>query len=167
MSDMARPQPKFTETEINEIQEYLKKEKTKSGYKKLMTLKYKALDHMTSEEVGKQLGYCKDNINQIVKRYKEKGMEALLHPHYGGNRRYLSFKEEEEFLETFNKQAESGQMLEVSDITKACREKIGRNVATSMIYMMLQRHDWRKVMPRSKHPNKADDETIRAYKKNH
>lgn len=166
MIDVARPQPKFTESEIKEIQECLKKEKTKSGYKKLMALKYKAVDHMTSKEVGKQLGYCKDSINQIVKRYKEKGMESLLHPHYGGNRRYLNFKEEAEFLETFNKQAESGQMLEVSDIAKTYRERSGRNVALSMIYTMLQRHGWRKVMPRSKHPKKADNETVKSYKKN-
>ena len=37
----------------------------------------------------------------------------------------------------------------------------------NMIYFLLQRHKWRKVMPQSRHEKKASDEAIEAYKKNH
>ena len=39
-------------------------------------------------------------------------------------------------------------------------------VAKSTVYNMLYRNNWRKVMPRSKHPKKASDEAIEVYKKN-
>ena len=34
-----------------------------------------------------------------------------------------------------------------------------------MIYFLLQRHKWRKVMPQSRHEKKASDEAIEAYEK--
>ena len=56
-------------------------------------------------------------------------------------------------------------MLEVSEIARAYEEKIGKKVSLVMIYLLLKRHNWRKVMPRSKHPKKADEQAIEAYKK--
>ena len=56
-------------------------------------------------------------------------------------------------------------MLEVSDIISGYENLIGRAVAKSIVYKMLKRHGWRKVMPRSQHPNKASIEEIEDYKK--
>ena len=44
-------------------------------------------------------------------------------------------------------------------------EKVGHSIGGSQIYRMLKRHGWRKVMPRSKHPKKANEEAIEASKK--
>jgi hypothetical protein len=57
-------------------------------------------------------------------------------------------------------------MLVVADIAKAYENKIGKKVSLVMIYLLLKRHKWRKVMPRSQHPKKADEKDIEAYKKN-
>ena len=73
--------------------------------------------------------------------------------------------EEEEILNRFREQAEAGQVIIVADIKRAFDEKLGRDTGRGYIYMLLARHDWRKVMPRQKHPKKADDETIEASKK--
>lgn len=63
--------------------------------------------------------------------------------------------------------AQAGQLVEVSAILRAYEEKTGRTLEKShgQIYYVLKRHGWRKVMPRSKHPNKASDEVIEASKK--
>ena len=164
--EMGRPQPKFSGIEISEIEQKIEETKTKSGYKRLMVLKYKAVEEMTSKKISEMTGYHKDAINRIVKRYKENGIEALLNPKYGGNRRYLSKDEEKEFIEQFNLRAEKGEMLEVSEIAIALNKKVGKETDTSTIYYLLKRNNWRKVMPRSKHPKKASDEDIEAYKKN-
>ncbi|WP_373844382.1 winged helix-turn-helix domain-containing protein [Clostridium sp.] len=58
-------------------------------------------------------------------------------------------------------------MLEVSDIIAAYEKLIGREAAKSIVYKMLKRHGWRKVMPRSQHPKKSTMEEVDAYKKNH
>ena len=89
-----------------------------------------------------------------------------MNPKYGGNRRYLSKEDEKAFIKEFDQRAEKGEMLEISEIAKAFNEKVGKETDLSTIYYLLKRNGWRKVMPRSKHPNKASDEAIEAYKKN-
>ena len=75
-------------------------------------------------------------------------------------------EEEKEFLEPFMQQALAGGILEVSEIIKEYSNKLEKKVSKSTVYDLLHRNGWRKVMPRSKHPNKASDEAIKAYKKN-
>lgn len=161
-----RPQPKFSINEIAEIKQKIKETKSKNAYKRLMVLQYKAVEKQTSEKISELTGYHKDTVNRIVKRYKENGIEAILNPKYCGNRRYLSKDEEKNFLKDFEQRAEKGEMLEVSEIAEAFDEKIGKEADMSTIYYLLKRNGWRKVMPRSKHPNKASNEAIEAYKKN-
>jgi transposase len=163
---MARPQPQFTEQEKLEIEKAFMKEKSKKAYFKLLVLKLKAIDRLRSQEISAQTGYHKNSVNKIISRYKKSGLENVLHPKYGGNHAYLTKEEEEDFLKTFEMQAEKGQMLEVSEIAKSYEKKVGKKVSLVMIYLLLKRHNWRKVMPRSKHPKQADEKAIEAYKKN-
>ncbi|MFL0198640.1 winged helix-turn-helix domain-containing protein [Clostridium sp. WILCCON 0269] len=74
-------------------------------------------------------------------------------------------EEDKEFLEHFREQALAGEILEVSEIITAYSNKLNKKVSKSIVYDLSHRNGWRKVMPRSKHPNKADDEAIEAYKK--
>ena len=77
----------------------------------------------------------------------------------------MSFEEEAAILEPFKKEAEAGKMVDVSDIEDAYRQAVGHSIGTSQIYYVLKRHGWRKVMPRSRHPKKADEEVIETSKK--
>ncbi len=79
----------------------------------------------------------------------------------------MSFEEEKELLKKFDKAVQDGQIVEVSDILRAYEEKLGRSFEKdrARIYRVLQRHGFRKVMPRSKHPKKASNEAIEASKK--
>jgi hypothetical protein len=79
----------------------------------------------------------------------------------------MSFEEEAELLRPFVEAAEAGQVVEVSAILEAYEAKLGRTFEKDhgRIYRVLERHGFRKVMPRSKHPNKASDEAIEASKK--
>lgn len=77
----------------------------------------------------------------------------------------MSFADEEAFLAEYKNLAEQGQIIEVSAIKKAYEQRVGHTIGKGQIYRVLARHGWRKVMPRSKHPNKASDEAIEASKK--
>ena len=68
-------------------------------------------------------------------------------------------------LAPFKAEAEAGQMIEVSKIKAAYEEKVGHKIGNGQIYYILKRQGWRKVMPRSQHPNKASEEAIDASKK--
>ena len=79
--------------------------------------------------------------------------------------RNLSFEEEKEFLSAYTKKAEAGQIIDLNELKAAYIEKVGHSIGGSQIYRVLERQGWRKVMPRSKHPQKANDEAIDASKK--
>lgn len=104
-------------------------------------------------------------VSRWVSAYCANGIEALMGGKYGGNRRNMSFAEEEAFLAEYKKQAKQGQIIEVGAIKAAYEAKVGHCIGGSQIYYVLRRHGWRKVMPRSKHPNKANNEAIEASKK--
>ena len=77
----------------------------------------------------------------------------------------MSFDEEAAILAPFKEQAKKGQMVEISEIAKAYRKAVDHTVSKTQIYYVLHRHGWRKVMPRSKHPQKASEEVIETSKK--
>lgn len=93
------------------------------------------------------------------------GIAALLPKERIGMHRNLSIEEGKEFLSAYTKQAEAGQIIDLNELKAAYIEKVGHSIGGSQIYRMLERHGWRKVMPRSKHPQKASNEAIEASKK--
>ena len=104
-------------------------------------------------------------VARLVAEYKENGLEEFMKNKYGGNHRSLSAEEEREILSRFEKKAQDGQIITAQDIKKAFDERIGKDTGSGYIYMLLKRHGWRKVMPRAKHPKKANEEAIEASKK--
>ena len=61
--------------------------------------------------------------------------------------------------------AEMGQIVSVSEIKAVYQEAVGHDIGSAQIYHVLHRHGWRKIMPRSRHPQKASEEVIETSKK--
>jgi len=78
----------------------------------------------------------------------------------------MSNEEEIAFLSRFSEAATAGRIIEVKEIHRAYEEAVGHTVTRAAIYYILKKHHWRKVMPRSKHPQRASDLEIAAYQKN-
>lgn len=154
----------ITEQEYIEIVKAEKKTQDKQISRKLrvLMLRYEGL---SNKEIGKIVGLCDIRVSQLVKEYKDEGLEKFTQKKYGGNNRNMSEAEENEILERFKDQAEAGCIVVIKDIKEAFDKKIGRDTGSGYIYMLLKRHGWRKVMPRSKHPKKASLEAINASKK--
>ena len=129
---------------------------------RVLMLRYEGLDNT---EAGKRVGLCSVRVSQLVSEYKKNGLEKYTQKKYGGNHRNMSEAEEEEILAGFKRKAESGQVIIAKEIKEAFDQKPGRDTGRGYIYMLLERHGWRKVMPRSKHPKKASKEAIEASKK--
>lgn len=121
---------------------------------------------LTNHEIAEKLDTSDKMVSQWVSAYiNDGGIEALLPKERIGMHRNLSFEEEKEFLSAYTKQAEAGQIVDLNEMKAAYIEKVGHSIGGSQIYRMLERHGCRKVMPRSKHPQKASDEAIEASKK--
>ncbi len=154
----------FTHEEKQEIKAAREKNRDKNVEKRLEALEMRAEGHR-NKEISEKTGFHTQYITVLVSRYKNNGLASITENHYHGNRRNLSYAEEEALLEPFRRDADAGKMVSVRDIEAAYREAVGHSIGTSQIYYVLHRHGWRKVMPRSKHPKKASDEAIEASKK--
>ena len=154
----------------NEQQEELEKLR-KTNKNKNVEKRIKALllhkSGKKSKQIAEETGYSKTYISQLVSRYCNYGKTVIMGGNYKCNHRNISYQEEENLLESFKELAEKGQIIEITEIKKAYEKIIGRSLDTNrgQIYCVLHRHDWRKVIPRSKHPNKASEEVIETSKK--
>ena len=151
---------------VAEIEEARKKNKDKNVEKRLKALLLHAWGK-NREIIAEQTGFVKSYISELVAKYCNNGLSAIVGNHYPGNHRNLSFAEEEALLEPFMRAAQAGQLVEVSEIKRAYEEATGRSLETNhgQIYNVLHRHGWRKIMPRSRHPKKASEEATEASKK--
>ena len=157
-------EPRISESQVEEIKAARKANQNKKIEKRLQVLEMYGAGK-SQKEMQEASGFCRSYINLIIKAYKEKGLTAVGEAHYKGNHRNMSYEEEEAVLAPFKAEAEAGQMIEVSKIKAAYEAKVGHKIGNGQIYYVLKRQGWRKVMPRSQHPNKASGEAIDASKK--
>lgn len=155
---------KFSAEQIEELKVAKKKNKNKNVDKRLTALLMRA-EGKSREETAKVTGYKTVSITSLTAKYMQSGINAIVENHHDSNHRNMDYEKEEELLEQFSKAAENGQVVEVSMIKEAYDKIVGHESGSGQIYKVLNRHGWRKVMPRSKHPNKASDEAIEASKK--
>jgi hypothetical protein len=156
----------FTEAQITELTIAQKKNRDKSIDKRLEALLMRAAK-ISRDAVSAKTGFCKQYISDLTASYHKNGLSTIAEKHYGGNHRNMSFDDETAVLAPFIEAAKAGNQVEVSAILIAYEKKLGRSCEKDhgRIYRVLARHGWRKVMPRSKHPKKANDEAIEASKK--
>ena len=154
----------FSEAEIREIGQARKGNKNKRVEARLKALELRAKG-AKAKEVSEKTGFHAVSVTRLVAKYRNHGIEAITGNHYGGNHRNMSVEEERAILAPYKEEAEKGVLVEISEIAKAYQREVAHPVSKGQIYCVLHRHGWRKVMPRSKHPQKASDEEIAASKK--
>jgi transposase len=127
---------------------------------------YTALLHPSkAEDIAICVGISKSHVQKIISRYNREGEKAVEIKSCGGRyHEYLSIEEEEKFLAPFWQLAEQGELTTTGEIHRAYEERVGHQAHETTIYRLLERHNWRKLLPRSLHP-KADVEAQEAFKK--
>ncbi len=154
----------YSEQDLEIIKAARKHNKDKQVERRLKAIELR-IAGKKAKEIAEITEFHSAYIVQLMAKYRNGGIEAITGNHYGGNRRNMSIEEEAKMLEPFRQRASQGQMIEVSEIKAAYEKAVGHTIGGSQIYYVLRRHNWRKVMPRSKHPKKASDEVIEASKK--
>jgi transposase len=124
------------------------------------------LEPRKAEDIATCVGVSKSHVQKIISRYNREGIQSIEVKSCGGRyHEYLTKEEEKEFLAPFFKLAEQGELTTTREIHRAYEERIGNPAHETTIYRLLERYNWRKVLPRSIHP-KADIEAQEAFKKN-
>ena len=157
---------KISIEEAAEIREKIKVTKNKVACRRMEAVALLG-EGKTPDEVAKIKKYHPKYVRTLGLQYHERGLESFsIDGRRGGNHKVMSDEEAKEFLQQFEDEASKGKILTVEEIAKALDKKTGKErKSLSTTYTFLQRHDWRKVMPRAKHPNKASDEEIDSSKK--
>jgi DNA-binding GntR family transcriptional regulator len=97
--------------------------------------------------------------------YDQGGIKALKPKPCGGRQRQnMTIAAEQALLARFAKAAGAGEMLNIHDLKRAYEQAIGHATSNSTIYNLLDRHNWRELMPRPFHPQR-DIAAQNAFKK--
>lgn len=154
----------ISKSNVEEIEKLRKSNRDKQVEKRLKAVKMRG-EGKDNKAIAELLETSSDMVSRWVSAYAKGGVEALLQKPRPGRPTQISREEESKLLSEFDVRAESGQVVEVSDIKAAYQEKVGHRIGTGQIYLVLKRHNWRKVKPRSRHPKKASPEVIETSKK--
>jgi transposase len=157
---------KITAEEAAEIRKKMKHTKNAVACRRMEAVALLG-EGKSAEEVGKIKKYNPKYVRTLGLTYHRIGLEAFsVDRRIGGNHKVMTDAEAAKFLQQFADDASEGKLLTVQEIADALDKKTGKErKSRSTAYSFLHRHNWRKVMPRSKHPNKASDEEIDSSKK--
>jgi len=162
---MGRPQQAYSVEQRAEVKKAYKASKNTREQTRLLCLRLRIEKSYPSRQIAEIVDCSEGLVKKVISDYGREGLSSIMRGTFGGNHRNLSYAEEEALLEPFLREAKKGQILIVTDIHRAYEAAVGRTVPLSTVYRMLDRHNWRKVMPRPRHP-KANPEEQEAYKKN-
>ena len=154
----------ISEEEYQEIKAKEKETRDKRVSKRLKVLMLR-YEGKSNSEIATKLDISTDRLSHLISEYKQVGLDEYVRSKYTGNHRNMSYEEEQAILDRFSTEADAGQIITVKEIKAVFDEKLGRDTGRGYIYMLLERHGWRKLKPRSRHPQKASEEEIAASKK--
>jgi transposase len=150
---------------VARLAERLKQADSHAQYQRIQCVLIRATLGSSAAEIAQLLGWSPATVHVIHSRWAKEGDAIFeLRGRGGRHHQHLSPEQEAQVLAPFVARANAGGMLKVAEIQKAYEQRVGRAVAASTVYRLLERHGWRKVVPRPRHP-KANPAAQAAFKK--
>lgn len=156
---------KISPQALADVEKLLKTSSRATELKAVQCIWLRGKHGLTSKQIASQIGWSESNVKRVHADYFKRGLDVLKRePSHHRRNQNLSREAEESFLAPFFEKAKAGGIIRVAEIKQAYEEKLGRKVHHSVIYTVLDRHGWRKIAPRPRHP-KADKERQDLFKK--
>jgi Ribonuclease G/E len=157
---------KLSERMVQLALETAKKAKAPELLRMAQTVVIPSIFDVSDRTIGEIIGRSRPTVVRLRKKFREMcAGEEEQRGNWGGRRYgYMTVEDERKFLAQFLDKAEQGGILVVSEIKRAFETLVGRKVAKTTIYRMLDRHNWRTIIPRPCHPN-SDIEAQEGFKK--
>ena len=150
---------------LEQVKEKMKESKDTRQLVRWQIVYTALLQPRKAEDIATCVGVSTSHVQKIISRYNREGIQSIEIKKCGGRYHdYLTKEEEKEFLAPFFKRASLRELTTTREIHRAYEQQIGHHVHETMIYRLLERHGWRKLLPRSQHP-KADVQAQEAFKK--
>ena len=154
---------KYSEEEKEEVKKGIEAEREIAVYKRLQILMW-VMNGKAIEEVAEISGRCAKTVKNIRKAYDGYGVKGSRSKHKGRIGQ-LTFEQEKEALDKLAEKAGDGQYLRMADLQADFESTTNARYTVPCFYHLLERHDWRKIMPRRRRPKAADEATCEASKK--
>lgn len=115
-----------------------------------------ALAGTTLEQTAKVLGVGRATVSRLQGAFRQREQGPIPTERsrlWGGRRRALLTQADEKgFLSTWEERAKAGELVVLSSLRTALAERVGHDVAPSVLYRLVARNGWRKVAPDTRHP---------------
>jgi transposase len=165
MEVIIRPAIPIPENRRSELNDFRKNKWSGFEFQRFLCVWLRLEQGLSNKVIVDILGWNINTVRITQRDFISRGIDALVEEKRGGRRRQLmTIEEEKSFLASFEIAARDGEILVANEIRASLEKHLGRTVHKSTVYRLLRRHNWRKVMPRPKHP-KQDELTIEAFKK--
>jgi len=150
---------------VARLAERLKQASSHSEYQRIQCVLIRATLGSSAAEIAQLLAWSTATVHVLHSRWAKEGDAIFdLRGRGGRHHQHLSAEQEQDLLAPFVERAQTGGMLTVAEIQLAYQAQGGKEVAPSTIYRLLDRHGWRKIVPRPRHP-KVDVAAQTAFKK--
>src|SRR5271156_4030639 len=155
---------KCTKRQIRELKTALRWKITAAQRQRIQMVLLRESE-MTQLAIAAAMGVSLSTVNRAHMAYDHGGIKALKPKPSGGRQREnMTLAEEKALLARFANAAGAGEMLNIHDLKRAYEQAIGHATSNSTVYSLLDRHGWRKLMPRPFHPKRCV-EAQSAFKK--
>lgn len=149
---------------VLQIDDLMKRSTSVWEYRRLQCISLRQFG-MQARDVSKIVRLHQDSVLHIWSAFQQGGVEAVLGEKRGRVRSRARWTQEQErsFLQPFLDRADRGKLTTVGEVYKAQCERVGKKLDPTATYRLLERHGWRKIVPRAEHP-KADKEAQETFK---
>jgi transposase len=146
----------ISKQECRQIERALQKAKGNEAlYRHLQIVHLRAAHGLTQEAISHATGVSRSTVSRVHMAWFRHGFKGLAFKPRGGRlNQNMSREDEAAFLKGFIHRAGAGELVCIQDIQTAYEKKLGRPTGSTTIYSLLQRHGWRKLMPRPHHPRR-------------
>lgn len=122
--------------------------RTKEQFRHLLCLWLRAALHLRSEQIALALDMAPGTVRRVQARFPREGVEMFKKPAKGGRRRQnLTVAAERAFLDRLLKETQpANAILDARFVQEQYERMMGRAVTGSVVYRVLRRHGWRRVM---------------------
>ncbi|MDR7151486.1 transposase [Hydrogenophaga palleronii] len=140
------------EATVTRLAERLKRASNHSEYQRIQCVLIRAALGSSAAQIAQLLGWSTTTVHVLHSRWAKEGDAIFAVQARGGrHHQHLSTEQEQALLAPFFERAQAGDMFKVAEIQQAYQEQVGKTVAPSTIYRLLDRHGWRKLAPRPRH----------------
>ena len=161
---------RFTDEEIAALEAAEKDIRDKRSYRRLQCLLLRAKHGKPAREIAELLGIAQRTVEEVHRRYFKVGLQVLDLGKAGRKSPVnMTLAQEQALLEDFQERAEAGALVTPRLIRQEYEKRIEKRTAKTTIYRLLNRHGWRKVKPRPRHPkgNTEEQALFKKIRRNH